>query len=160
MQLLWRYHYLLGTGSRAELRLDDVAVYSAGSYQDWVTNSFVEGEAGNPAISGPQVEYLNDGYPNLVKYALGIPASDPVTPNQLEMGVKPDGRLFARFHMDRSLSDITYRLETSSNLLNWDDTVFDSQNFWQPNSDGEMHEVIIPASVETSEFIRLGIIKN
>ena len=157
VQILWRYHYLSGTGSRSEIRLDDVVLYSARTYQEWVADSLTAGEAGDPAVSGPLVEYLNDGHANLLKYALGVSPSAPVTTDQLEMGIKPDGRLFARFHLDRTLSDITYRLEVSPDLLDWSELAFDSQDFWEANSDGSMHEVIVPAGVELRKFIRLSI---
>jgi hypothetical protein len=157
LQLRWRYHYLSGTsGPRASIRLDDVMAYSATTYQEWVAQHFSSGAAGNPMVSGPGVDLNGDGRTNLLRYALGIAPSDPGMRNRYTAGVAADGGLQARFFLDPRRSDVVYRIETSADLSDWSETVFESLSHLQPNSHGVMHEVRVPPGT-SKRFIRLAI---
>lgn len=158
VQLQWRYHHVSGDlDNRAEIRLDDIVLTSGYSYESWSALAFTEAEAQDPALSDPLADYANDGTPNLIKYALGLQPWDAVAPDRLLMGVKEDGRLFARFRLDRSLGDITYRLEASTDLNDWSEVVYDSALDPGPNSDGELHEVVLPLDSASRRFLRLAI---
>lgn len=161
VQLQWRYHYLSGDiGPRAELRLDDIVLSSGRAYEDWMVEMFTPAELADPAVSGPMADYANDGNPNLLKYALGLPPSAAIAENRLMMGVNPEGQLFARFHLDRSLTDVAYRLQASPDLADWSEVVFDSKLSPGPNSDGAMHEVVVPQDSATRKFLRLSVTKE
>ena len=75
VQLLWRYHYLSGSGPRAELRLDRLAVASSG----------IAPEATTVAIEGWPDRLTENSLPRLTVFAVdeeGVPAgrhSGPVT---------------------------------------------------------------------------------
>ena len=161
VELQWRYHHVSETtGARAEIRLDDIVLSPVRSYEDYVAEMFTGPDAGNPAVSGPLVHFVHDGSSNLLKYALGLPPSAPVTEDRLKLGMKEDGSLFARFYLDRFRTDIAYRLEASPDLMDWSEVVFDSRNFPGPNSDGEIHEVIVPQDSGPKKFLRLGVVKE
>jgi hypothetical protein len=161
VELQWRYHYLSGiSGSRAEIRLDDIVLSPVRSYEDYVLQMFTEPDAGNPAVSGPLAQFSNDGSSNLLKYALGLPPSAPVTEDRLKLGMKEDGSLFARFYLDRFRTDIAYRLEVSPDLMDWSEAVFDSRNFPGPNSAGDIHEVVVPQVSGQRRFLRLGVVRE
>ena len=158
VQIQWRYHHVSGDlGNRAEIRLDDIVLYAARSYDDWVADWYAGPDAVDPAVSGPMAEPTHDGTPNLLKYALNIPPALRITKDQLEMGSMEDGRLFARFYMDRSRGDITYRIHASSDMLDWSEVIFDSKDFWGGNSNGNLHEVIVPSGSEDRKFIRFSV---
>jgi hypothetical protein len=158
VQLQWRYHHVSGNmDSRAEIRLDDIVLGLADSYESWAALAFSESEVEDPALSDPLADYAGDGTPNLIKYALGLQPGEAVTPDRLLMGVKGDGRLFARFHLDRSLSDITYRLEASPDLNDWNEMVYDSGLDPGPNSNGHLHEVVLPLDSAARKFLRLRV---
>lgn len=161
VQLQWRYHHLSGTsGPRPEIRLDDIVLAKTRTYHTWVAEMFTAAEAADPAVSGPMAEYLHDGSPNLLKYALGLPPSATVGADSLQMGITADRRLFARFRLDRWLGDISYRLQASPDLLDWSEVVFDSRLVPGPNSHGEMHEVVLPHDPRPRKFLRLTVVKE
>jgi hypothetical protein len=161
VQLQWRYHHVSGDlNARAEIRLDDIVVSTGDTYDSWAGLAFSETELQNPALSDPLAKYSNDGTPNLIKYALGLIPWDPVTDTSLKTGVNGSGQLFARFHLDRSLTDITYRVLASPDMMDWREVVFDSSVTPGPNSHGDNHEVIVPGNGSPRRFIRLGVTRE
>jgi hypothetical protein len=158
VQLQWRHHHVSGdVGNRAEIRLDNIVLTSGRSYDSWSGLAFTEAELANPAVSGPLADYAGDGFANLLKYALALQPWEPVTEDRLKMGVMEDGRLYARFHLDRTLDDISYRLQASPDLNDWSEVVYDSAQDPGPNSDGTLHEVLLPLDAATRKFIRLAV---
>jgi hypothetical protein len=161
VQLQWRYHHLSGTsGARAELGLDDIAVYDASSYQGWAIASFTAAEAADPARSGPLADYAGDGVPNLVKYALGLSPGAPVTPDHWSVTSAINGAMTARFRLDRSLDDVVYQIQVSGDLADWSAVVYDSAADPGPNNSGSHQEVVLPATGAPKRFLRLAVIRR
>lgn len=161
VQLQWRYHYISGDlNARAEIRLDDIVVTTGTSYESWANLAFSGTELQNPGLSDPLAQYSSDGTPNLIKYALGLQPWDPVRDASLAAGINGGGQLFMRFHLDRSLGDITYRVLASPDMMDWSEVVFDSSVTPGPNSDGDMHEVLVPTGGLPHRFLRLGVTRE
>lgn len=165
VQLQWRYHHReVDSGPRAMLRLGDITVTStrppSEGFDAWVTEHFDPAEQADPSLSGPLATPLNDGAPNLLKYALGLTPFEKVTEVQLETGRSADGRLYLRFHRDPQKDDLVYVVEASTDLDDWSEGVFDSSSEpFEPNSDGEIHEVSVPiqGNGASPRFLRLRV---
>ncbi len=162
VQLQWRYHHIgVTSGPRTQLRLDDIVITSSGApagYAGWVGDHFDTTLAADPAFSGPGAAPFGDGVSNLLKYALGAGPNDRLGPEQLEQGKAADNRLFIRFYRNPELTDIAYRIEASTDLIDWSDLLFDSDDYSGENSDGEMHEVYLSIDDHPRRFLRLLVI--
>jgi len=100
----------------------------ATTYSDWVNANFSSGAP----LTGMNDNPAGDGTPNLMKYALGM---NPNVNSQNGLPVTfigTDGNLSISFTEDSSLSDVTYVVETSSDLQNW---------FWGPGAAVETSSV-------------------
>ncbi len=165
VQFLWRYHHVSGgSGARAQLRLDDIAIATPGApagFTSWVAQQFPDpADQADPAVSGPAADPLGQGVTNLLRYALGIDLGENAAPRlpRLETGAT-DGVVF-RFPYDPALTDIAYRVEGSTDLLDWSETVFDSRlDPLPPLVDGWL-EIEDPAPPETTSrrFLRLRVL--
>jgi len=155
-----RITFAQGSGGTAgNNRFDDVvlSVASLQTYEAWADFVFNGEGMEDPDLIDPLSDFLSDGTPNLIKYALGLQPWEAVTPDRLRLGMDEAGRLFAAFHLDRSLSDITYRLETSPDLSDWSEVVYDSGQDLGPNTHGDMHEVVLPPDAAPRRFLRLAV---
>ncbi len=162
VQLQWRYYHIgVTSGPRAQLRLDDIVVTSSGApagYVGWVGDHFDTSVAADPAVSGPGAAPFGDGVPNLLKYALGAGPNERLGAEQVEQGTTDDNRLFIRFYRDPELTDIVYLIETSPDLIDWNELLFDSGSYSGENSHGEMHEVHVSIEDHPRRFLRLRVI--
>jgi len=87
--------------------------------QTWRNSHF--GNPSNVGAGANGASPAGDGVPNLIKYALGLNPSTPVTAAQLPSGsIQPNGGTnYLTLNVNRGAqpSDITYIVEVSSNLL-------------------------------------------
>jgi hypothetical protein len=88
----------------------------------WRDNQF-----GNPSDVGAGADTASpagDGVPNLIKYALGLNPLTPAAQSQLPSGgIEQDGgENYLTLTVNRAASapDVTYTVEVSGDLLNWD----------------------------------------
>lgn len=86
---------------------------------DWrQTNFGVTTDTGNAANSANP---SGDGVPNLLKYALGGNPNTPDGASILPTVTLVSGQLQFSFRCDASITDITYTVQASSDLMNWTD---------------------------------------
>ncbi len=161
LQLLWRYHHLDGTsGARAELRLDDVHIHVvSGSYAEWRAREFPDpADQSDPDVSGPHADPLGSGVSNLMRYALGIGASDHPDDMMPQVVADPAGPPRFRFPFDPGKSDITGIAEVSADLSTWSELPIDSSNSPRVGADGWL-EVVDEAAPDNAarRFYRLRI---
>jgi hypothetical protein len=104
----------IGSARSAEVRL----VASATTFAAWRGTRVPQDTSAQEvfALGDPD----GDGRGNLIEYAFG---SDPMTPDAARAGlpraVVVDGRLGIRFLRPVSVTDVEYRIETSSDLRTW-----------------------------------------
>jgi hypothetical protein len=160
VQLRWKYHHISGTdGSRAALRLDDIVV-AAGSpknFSDWLLFEVPDPTLrSDPDYSGPFMDPSESGFPNLVRFALGLGINEDPTSRMPGVFVDEEGEIFYHFPYDPLLNDIDYRVLASEDLEEWHDVLFDSRfNTAPPSDDGWLGLPLDPAS---NRFIRLLVI--
>jgi hypothetical protein len=129
------------------------------SYASWVERTFLHGDREDPAISGPAADPRGEGITNLLRYALEI---DPYQPGRefLPQHGMESSRLFLQFHRDPSKSDIAYVVEASSNLVDWQEVLYDSRTSAVENSHGDAMRILDSRTlhdVEGRRFLRLRI---
>jgi hypothetical protein len=91
-------------------------------FEAWREQNFTTAELGNWAQSGDAGQPAGDGIPNLEKYALGLGAKTPAITGlpllgQVWLGGKQ--YLTLTFTQQSGLTDITYSVQVSSDLQNW-----------------------------------------
>ena len=130
-----------------------------GNYATWVQSQFTVSELADPNISGPNAVASLDGFPNLVKYALGLTAKVPATSGGTlgppQTSVISTDWAFDFWHPS-SIIDVTYEVEVSSNLSTWTTTgvTLVHVNTLGPN---ELWRAKYPLSSATTVYFRLKI---
>jgi hypothetical protein len=160
VQLQWKYHHISGSdGPRSALRLDDIVV-AAGSpkhFSEWLLFEVSDPTLrSDPDYSGPFADPSESGFPNLVRYALGLGINEDPTLRMPGLLVEEDGEMFYRFPYDPLLNDVAYRVLASEDLVEWADVLFDSRHYTSPLS-GEGW-LAIPIDPASNQFIRLLVI--
>ncbi|MFD0894280.1 alpha-L-fucosidase [Luteolibacter ambystomatis] len=117
------------------------------SFRLWQEQNFTLGEI-QSGIAGADTTPWGDGLPNFLKYALGIGnARHPHTGGSATtFGMFPGGGWKFQFH--RARPDVTYTIQSSSDLQNWQ--LYDQD----PGSVGSPVEVFVPGGTG-SLFLRL-----
>ena len=90
----------------------------SGNLDAWRYANFTAGDLTNPAISGPNAIYGQDGLPNLVKYALGLPAQANATTGLPVLSSDGTNWIYT-YTRATSASDVTVTVELSTNLTSW-----------------------------------------
>ncbi|MCC5807782.1 MAG: CotH kinase family protein [Opitutales bacterium] len=159
VQLQWRYHHIgVDSGPRAMLRLDDILVESAAAgFASWAAESY-PGET-DPAVTGPMADPSGHGLPNLLRYALGLAAGEPLPPGLVDYGPGPEMTFALTFPRDPAKTDIAYIVEASGDLLDWTEVLYDSRTDPAPNTHGDKMRVADPAALQTGSprFLRLRV---
>jgi probable HAF family extracellular repeat protein len=85
----------------------------------WLQNNFTSDQLGNPSIVSDTAQPIGDGVPNLLKYAFNISPwenGQPFLPQPTTSG----GNIMLTFNAPQS--DLTYTVQASTDLINWDTT--------------------------------------
>ncbi len=85
----------------------------------WQNTSFTTTQMADPTVSGLDVVLGPDNAPNLLKYALGVPAFSPLPAGYQTVGPAPGGGLALTYQRPTNITDVTYIVEVSTDLVNW-----------------------------------------
>ncbi len=91
-------------------------------FENWREQNFTAAQLGNWSLSGDNGQPARDGIPNLMKYALGLNPNKPALsglPIPGQVSVSGKTYLTLTFTDQSALTDITYNIEVSSDLRNW-----------------------------------------
>jgi pectate lyase len=87
-------------------------------FELWQMERFTPAQLADAFVSGPDASPAGDGVSNLVKYALGLapfaPAAGLLTPLRIE-----NGNAILSYRRPATATDVIYRVEVSSDLINW-----------------------------------------
>ncbi len=160
VQLRWKYHHISGSdGPRAALRLDDIIV-TAGSpvrFADWLLREVPDPALrADPDHAGAFADPSGNGFPNLVRYALGLGIMEPPDARMPRLHGTGEGGLVYQFPYDPQLTDITYRVVASEDFVDWDAVLFDSGIDTTPPTVGDW--LAIPLNPGPSRYVRLLVI--
>ncbi len=106
------------------------------NFASWASGKFTGPELLDPAKSGPNAVFGLDGFPNLVKYALGLEPKQDIVAGLPEVSVQGTDWV-ETYTRPSALGDVVYTVEVSTNLATWTTT-------------GVIHEFVSTAgSIET-----------
>ena len=112
------------TGAMFRLR-NDIGAYEANpaSYALWQAENFTSAEMSQPNLVGGTASYLQDGVPNLLKYAEGLNPNAPAAAALPQLSVQasaPGGPVMTiGFQRSHWAGDVTLQLQFSQDLINW-----------------------------------------
>lgn len=141
------------------------SVTTARGFDYWAAANGLRGpEAG--ALANP----ARDGVGNLLKYALGLcpktpcnTAMDGTNPGlpqvALEKNPQTGDRLTLRYQKDTNKPDVTYRVETSSDLTNWTTPPDLTEIVESGNGTLQTIKAAVPVGINERKFIRLKVIR-
>jgi hypothetical protein len=98
-----------------------LALAAPADYAAWRAANFTGADLANDAVSGPLADPDAAGVTNLQRYAVALPARGPVA-NPITLGsvtVGSDTFLTLTFPRRSVASDLTYTLESSTDLVTW-----------------------------------------
>ena len=94
---------------------------ASNNYAAWLANNFTASEQTNSVISGMNADPEHIGMPNLLRYAFNLPGRGAVaqtaTPEIVNFGNQKFPAI--QFNRQSSASDLTYLIESSTDLLQW-----------------------------------------
>jgi hypothetical protein len=127
----------------------------------WRNREFTGEQLDNPDLSGPAATPANDGIPNLLKYALGLPADEPGHPLPVETAIREfDGQqhLAMTVHKSPDASDVTFLVEASSDLGATDPWSAAETTVVEETADRLVVRVNAPADETGRAFLRLRVL--
>lgn len=141
------------------------------TFSTWTAVNFTPSQLNSPAISGPSATPQNDGIPNLLKYALDINPSVPISASDraalpvvgLDSTTTPGTPyLTLRYRQNPSLTGTTLTVQTSDDLLTWQTVTPDLlQNIGTDPSTGDPILVVgVKIQGTALKFIRLNVSLN
>ena len=140
-------------------------VTTARGFAYWAAAHGLRGpEAG--ALANP----VRDGVSNLLKYALGLcprtpchAATDGTNPGlpqvALEKHPQAGNQLALQYQKDTSIPDVTYWVETSSDLTNWTTPPEITESIESSNGSVQNIKAVVPVGSNSQRFIRLRVAK-
>lgn len=92
------------------------------SFDAWLAEEFSSSELADPAVSGPAADPDRIGWPNLLRYALGLPRHASAQVRQTLAPRAEPAAGFLKLSYVRPLGgreDVNYRVEASADLVTW-----------------------------------------
>lgn len=89
------------------------------SFQSWQMLHFSEAELADPAISGPDVDLVNDGISNLLKYAFGLDPRAQGPFATMPLIATDGGQFHLSFRRLKDAEDLEYTPQSSTDLARW-----------------------------------------
>ncbi|MCC5849936.1 MAG: CotH kinase family protein [Verrucomicrobia bacterium] len=129
------------------------AAIGPANYGDWAEVNFEPGEA-----DGPTDDPFGTG-PNLLNFALGLPAGVLPGPGDIFLGITENGWLYARFRRDPNLTHLIYVVEAVPDITDWTDPeiLYDSNVNTEDNNDLDRMLIVDEAPETDTRFLRIRI---
>jgi hypothetical protein len=137
----------------------DLPLPTPATYSAWRAANFTGADLTDDAISGPDADPDGCGLSNFARYAFALPASGPVT-NPVTLGTTDTAAgsvLTLTFPRSATASDLTYVLESSTDLATWSPVPGLTFFPGTPTSVTAQDSVTIDAAGVTRRFLRLHV---
>lgn len=132
-----------------------------GQFEDWRERKFTPAELGNWSFSGDAGQPAHDGIANLLKYALGLEPKISATAAGLPVrGQLPlNGKTYPTltFTKQRALTDISYVMQVSNDLLNWQSGPLNTVRVDDGTSDTAIYRDLTAIGDAPRRYLRLSV---
>lgn len=124
------------------------------SYTDWAAANLDPGEDSGPAANPRGTA------PNLLAYALGLPAGVLPAAGDIFLGITEGNQLFARFRQPNGLTGIAYLVEVTHDLTDWSEAeiLYDSRTDTPTSTFFDQSTIIDETPTGTTRFLRVRIL--
>ncbi len=125
------------------------------TYAEWAATHFTAAELAVEAISGGAADPSGCGVPNLLRYAMGLPARGATTVPVRAQLRGDGGSTFAALEFERSAAatDVHYVVQGSADLSGWQDL-----SIWRPGSPTAVQAAdALPLAASPGYFLRLKV---
>jgi hypothetical protein len=130
-----------------------------GQFENWREQNFNTNELADWSLSGDTGEPANDNTPNLLKYALNIPAKSSTPASALpaigSVTVSGSTYLTLTFTKQLALTDITYTPEVSGDLQTWQSGPAYTVRTDNGTTNTATYRDLTPLSTVSRRFMRL-----
>ncbi len=128
------------------------------NFASWQLARFSPEQLADPAVSGPNGSFANDGVTNLVKYALGLEPSQDASASLPEISADANSWILT-YSRPTTLEDVTFTVQVSTDLATWTATgvthelqsTVEGRQTWQGR---------YPKSGATNAFLRLQVTRQ
>lgn len=102
------------------LRRNDIGAFEGPPirFDEWQFEHFTEEERANASLGGPDGTLFGDSTPNLLKFALGLPARSPAPGAVIRLD-GDESQHWIDFSRNRLARDVEWIIESSTDLINW-----------------------------------------
>jgi hypothetical protein len=131
-------------------------------FENWREQNFTTAQLSNWSISGDSGQPAVDGLPNLLKYALGLNPNAPAVSGLPAVGQMPlDGKTYPTltFTDQSTLTDITYTVQVSSDLINWQSGSLYTVRVDNGTTNTAVFRTLTAIEDAPRQFMRLSIIR-
>jgi N-acetylmuramoyl-L-alanine amidase len=133
--------------------------FGATPFDRWLATYFTPQQREDKTISGPFVDLVGDGIPNLLKYAFGL---DPWTParNELPITSREGDKLRFGFRQAVEATDLDFIVEISDDLPSWRPAGDEVEVVSAQEEDGIRYVVVEdkqPISAGAKRFLRIRV---
>ncbi len=133
-------------------------------YDDWARNAFGTDAMENPQQFGPMADPGDRGVPNLMRYALGLDPSAPLSASLPRAGIlveKGESYPYIDYTRLKAATDITFHVEASTDLQSWEPAEGQTETLQEnPTVRTVRFRLADPVQSPEPYFLRLRLEKN
>jgi hypothetical protein len=122
-------------------------------FSQWQATHFSTAELADGTKTGPAAIYSDDGLANLTKYALGLAPTTSAQAGLPSLSISAGNYAYA-YTRPSSITDVTYAVETSTDLVSWTTTGV-TQEKVSTSGGVETWRGLFPFSTQARQFFRL-----
>ncbi len=125
-------------------------------FDAWRQEHFSEVELADSSISGAEGSPMDDGIPNLLKYALGYGPRETLPRAYAALHMATDVPIF-RHNRPAQRSDIAYQVEVSTDMTNWGEAGVTHEKASDSNGLESWQASIDSGNSDATRFFRLKV---
>jgi len=152
------YYIVIATNAAgASSNSTQVSATPLQSFSDWASTAF--GGSTNPNLVGPTATPDGDGVPNLLKYFFGLNPATNAGAQQVASSVDNPGDLVLTFPMAKNLGDVTYQIQSSTDLVTWTNTGV-TASIASDQGTYYLMQAVVPTAGNPAFYLRVAVFRQ